>query len=136
MAGRMRFIKRMAIVTGLAAAAGYVAGVLTAPSSGKETRQHLKDATNKSVAQAEKEIRRLQTEISGLVEDMNERRADLSRKSAQQVEDLIDSAKTARDKARDVLTAVRSGEAEDKDLKRAVAEANKRLDSVRKYLKK
>jgi gas vesicle protein len=39
--------KRVAIGSGIAAAAGFVAGVLTAPKSGKETRADIKTATNK-----------------------------------------------------------------------------------------
>lgn len=42
----------------------------------------------------------------------------------------------AKDKAREVLSSLHDGEAEDKDLKKAIAEATKAVENLRNYLKK
>jgi gas vesicle protein len=52
-------MKRLAMGSALAATAGYLAGVLTAPKSGKETRSDLKGVADKSWAEAEKDLTNL-----------------------------------------------------------------------------
>ena len=52
-------VKKFAIGTVIAAAAGYVAGLLTAPKSGKETREDIKNTAVKTYKVAEKELKEL-----------------------------------------------------------------------------
>ncbi|MEO7364397.1 MAG: YtxH domain-containing protein [Candidatus Saccharimonadales bacterium] len=44
--------KKLAIGAAIAGAAGYLAGVLTAPKSGKATRDDIKDATQRGISEA------------------------------------------------------------------------------------
>jgi len=46
------------------------------------------------------------------------------------------NAKVAKEKAREILSAVHEGDADDKDLKKAVDEASKAVAHLRTYLKK
>ena len=129
-------MKRLAIGGAIAGFVGYLAGILTAPQSGKETRQDIKDNANKAIAQAEKELKKLHTELDKAIAEAKVQKGKLGVKAQQELSDLIDKAKDSKEKAREVLSAVHEGEAEDKDLAKAVKQANNALTNLKKYLKK
>ncbi len=128
--------KKLAIGGAIAAVAGYLAGILTAPKSGKETRQDIKDTADKGVAEAEKDVKKLQAELDELVKQAKTNQAKLGKAAQKELNELVEKAKDSKDKAGDVLSAVRAGEAEDRDLDRAVKAANRSLGHLKKYLKK
>lgn len=129
-------LKLVAIGSTIAAAAGYVAGLLTAPKSGKETRGDIKKATNESIAQAEKELKRLHTELGKVIDEARIKGDKLGAKAKNELADLIDQAKDTKEKVREVISAVHEGDAEDIDLKKAVKQANTALEHLREFLKK
>lgn len=120
----------------IGAAAGYVAGILTAPKSGKETRADIKNATDKYVADAQVKLQSLREDLSNLIDDASERAKLYSEKGKKEVAGLVDKAKSAQVKAKEVLSAVKSGEAQDKDLQKALQDANNAKDHLAEYLKK
>lgn len=128
--------KTLAIGAAIAAVAGYVTGVLTAPKSGKETREQLKTTAGKSLTDAERELKKLHTELADLIGDVKDKSNELGGKTSKELKDLIDKSKTAKEKARELLSALHEGDAEDKELKQAITEANKAIDHLRTYLKK
>jgi gas vesicle protein len=129
-------LKRIAIGSTVAAAAGYVAGVLTAPKSGKQTRDDIRTAAERSRIETEKDLKRLHTELDKVIKDARGGSDKLSAKAQKELSELIDKTKDTKEKVREVLSAVHEGDAEDKDLARAVKNANTALTSLRKYLKK
>jgi gas vesicle protein len=131
-----KYAKKLAIGTGIAALAGYLAGILTAPKSGKETRQDIKDTATKSVTEAERELKKLHSDLSDLLEQTKGKGTELSGKASKELSDLVDKAKDSKEKARVLLSAIHEGDAEDKDLSKAIAEANRAIDHIRSYLKK
>jgi gas vesicle protein len=133
---RKRTLKRIAIGGTVAAVAGYVAGILTAPKSGKQTRADIKDKTEKSYADAEKELKKLHGDLDKVIKDASATRAKFSRKAQKELAELVIKAKDTKEKVREMISAVREGEAADKDLKRAVKDANAALQHLRDYLKK
>jgi gas vesicle protein len=128
--------KRFAIGAVVAAAAGYVAGVLTAPQSGKETRKDIKDTTVRSAQEAEKQLKRLHTEMNDVIAEGLEKADRLSGKAKQELEGALQSTHTAKGKARDLLSAVHEGRAEDKELQKAIKEAKDAISHLKAYLKK
>lgn len=128
--------KSIAIGASVAAVAGYVAGILTAPKSGKQTRKAIERTAKKRAKQANKELQKLHKEFDGLVADVKDKSATVSDKTSKELTELVDKAKVAKDKAATVISAIKKGEAEDKELNTAITEANKAIDNVRKYLKK
>ncbi len=128
--------KRFAIGTVVAAAAGYVAGVLTAPKSGKETRKDIKDTAIKTYAETEKQLKKLHTELNDLLGKAKLQVSDLKGKSQVDLNRAIDAGMVIKEKARELLSAVHEGDAEDKDLQSAIAEANKAVDHLKAYLQK
>jgi gas vesicle protein len=129
-------VKRFAIGTVIAGAAGYVAGLLTAPKSGKETRADIKDVTGKGLTEAEKDLKKLHTELGKLLDDAKGHGDKLSGKAHKELSQLVEKAKDTKEKAREMLSAVHEGDAEDKDLKQAIKDAHYAIDHIKDYLKK
>jgi len=129
-------VKKLALGAGLAAAAGYLVGILTAPKSGKQTRRDIKHAAEKGIAAAEKDAKQVQAEVESLVKEAKTKGGDLSGKAKDELDDLVAKAKTAKEKATTVVAAVKKGEADDKELQRALDDAKKAIKHVRKYLSK
>ena len=129
-------IKRLGVAIGLAAAVGYVAGLLTAPKSGKETREDIKHAAKTGMDQAERQLKNISGELADLVEEAKRRGAEMNERARKQLDDLVAQARAAREKAREVVSAVHQGDAQDEDLRLAVNQANSALGHLRDYLKK
>lgn len=129
-------LKRLAVGTGVAAAAGYVAGLLTAPKSGRETRRDIKNAANQRMAQAEKELKKLHTELDKLIKEANAKRTKLSQKAQTELTKVVTKSQDTKEKVREVLSAIHEGDANDKDLQKAVKEARAAAKHLKSYLKK
>lgn len=122
----------IALVVG--AALGYAAGILTAPKSGKETREDIKVASIKLKKDAQVKLEELKGELGKAIEHANNTAKDLSSKSRQELDVLVGKAKIAQTKAGTVLSAVKSGDADDKDLSKAVNEAKQAKKHLLKYI--
>jgi gas vesicle protein len=129
-------MKKFALGAALAAAAGYVAGILTAPKSGKETRDDIKEGAKTAVASAEKELKVLHTELSKLLDEARGRADEVKGTAKENLDKAMATAKTAKEKARELLSAVHEGDADDKDLKKAVDDATKAVNHLKAFLKK
>lgn len=128
--------KRLALGTIFAAAVGYVTGILTAPKSGKETRSDIKHAAEQGMAEAEKQLKKLHTQMNDLLKEAKTKAADLKGTASKDLQVAIDKVSTAKEKARELLSALHEGGAEDKDLKKAIDDATKAIDHLKGYLKK
>jgi gas vesicle protein len=128
--------KNLAIGTLVAAAAGYVAGVLTAPKSGKETRQDIKDKVEATRSEGEKQLKRLHTELAELLDQAKAKGNTAKGKAKDEYADLSDKAIKAKQKTRELLSAVHEGEVDDKDLQKAVDQASKAIKHLKTYLSK
>jgi gas vesicle protein len=129
-------LKKLIVAAGLAALAGYLTGLLTAPKSGKDTREDIKKAAKSGVTEAEKQLKHLVAELGGLLDEAKKRGNGLSDQARKELEELSDKAHLAREKAREVISAVHEGDAADTDLKAAVVQAQSALNHLRDYLKK
>jgi gas vesicle protein len=129
-------IKRLAIGSSVAAAAGYLAGVLTAPQSGKQTRGDIKAAAENGRSEAEKDLKQLNKDLDKLIKDAKAGGDSLSKKAQKEVEELVEKARESKDKTTEILGALKAGDAQDQDLKRALKNAKLALEHLREYLKK
>ncbi len=88
---------KVVLGTMFGAVAGFVAGVLTAPKSGKQTRADVKDAAKKAKdtvveditkarAMGEEKAQELKTKAEGVVEDVTEKAHDLKARTEQAVD--------------------------------------------------
>ncbi len=128
-------VKKIAVGTVIAAAAGYVAGILTAPKSGKETRKDIRDKADKTVAQAEAELKKLHTQLNQVIAKAKTVASKLSGKAKKDLDTAVDKATVAKDKTKQLISALHEGDAEDKDLQKAIAEADKAVTHLKSFLK-
>ncbi|CAN5171564.1 hypothetical protein BH09PAT3_BH09PAT3_0750 [soil metagenome] len=129
-------IKKIAVGTAIAGAAGYVAGILSAPKEGKKTRKQFKKSADRSIAEVEKQLKELHTELGDMVKDAKGNGDKLSDTTQKKFGSALESAHTAKDKLRQVLSSIHEGEASDKDLRGALEDARRSLDHLKKFIKK
>ena len=127
---------RFAVGALLLGVAGYVAGILTAPKSGKETRKDIKDTANKKVAELEKKLKSAHSELNELMGKATERAKTAKGKAKTEADSLLERAKNAKDKARLALSSTHEEGAGDEDLQKAIDEAEKAVEHLKKFLKK
>lgn len=128
--------KKIAIGAAVAGVAGYVAGILTAPKSGKETRQDVKNAAVKAKLSAEKQLKKLHSDLSAQIETTRQSVKKAHAGTSKEIEKALTAAAKAKDKVRTTLTAIHEGGAEDQDLDAAVKEAKAALAHLRSYAKR
>ena len=125
--------KRWAIGAMIAAAAGYVAGILTAPKSGRETRDDIKHAAETGMLEAEKQLKKLPTQMATVTTEAREQAESLKGTAQKDLHLAIEKTNIAKEKAREMLSALHEGDAQDKDLKKAIKDANKALEHLKDY---
>ena len=86
-------VKKVAVGTLLAAAAGYVAGILTAPKSGKETRGDIKDAAQKGVEKTEAELKKAKEKVGEAVDTAKDRANQLTGRAKEKATVALEEAK-------------------------------------------
>lgn len=128
--------KKLAVGTMVAAAAGYVAGILTAPKSGKETRQDIKDAAVKARSEADKTLKKLNAELGELIEKGKNKATDVNESAKKQLANLLAQAQLAKEKVRLLISAVHEGDADDKDLQKAIEQAKQAAEHLKIFLAK
>lgn len=128
--------KKWAVGAAVAGIAGYVAGVLTAPKSGKETRSDIKNTANQAKTDAEKKLKEVHSELSKVLGDVKTKGDELKGKAKEEFTTGLDKAKAAKEKVREVLSALHDGDAEDPELKKALKDAKDALAHLQKYVKK
>lgn len=128
--------KRLAMGALIAASVGYVVGILTAPKSGRETRADIKNATESGMLEAEKQLKKLHTQLNTVIAEAKVQLKDLQGTAQKDLQVALDKSKVAKEKAREMLSALHEGDAQDKELKKAIKDATKALEHLRNYLQK
>lgn len=128
--------KALAAAAALTATAGYMIGVLTAPKSGKATRRDIAKGANKAKIQSERQLKKLHSEMQDTIKDAEALRKKAGVKARKEIDQAITEAKAAKDKAREVLSAVRQGEADDPNLLKAVKDLQDAKKNLMAYIKK
>lgn len=125
-----------AIGTVIAAGVGFVAGILSAPKSGRETRNDIRKAALKAKKEAEVNLKNLHSELNRLIDESSDFASKQKGILNKEFEKAREQAVKVRQKTRELLSAVHEGEAEDKDLQRAIDDVRKASDHLKKYLEK
>lgn len=128
--------RNLGIFAVFAALAGFIAGILTAPKSGKETREDIKDTANRVVSEAEKQLKKLHTEMNVVLMDARELLQGKSGKAKQDLASAVGAAKEKQGKVKEILSSLRDGgAADDPELAKAMKEAKAALSHLKKFLK-
>ncbi len=116
---------KVAIGATLAAGAGYVAGILTAPKSGKDTRKDIAKTASKAKTEGEKQLKKLHSELNDLLAKAKDKKGQ-----------AVDKAKAAKEKTRLLLSALHDGDADDPNLKAVIKEVAQAKADLVAFLKK
>ncbi len=127
---------KLAIGAVVAAGIGYAAGILTAPKSGKTARRNIQKATVKAKNEAEAKLKHLHSDLSDVIAQSKRQAKAATIKTKVGLDDALKTAQTAKDKARQLLSAVHEGEADDKDLQKAIDEVKKATLHLKSFVKK
>lgn len=128
--------RNLAIGGLILAGASYVAGVLTAPKSGKETRKDIKKAAIKAKMEAEKKLKKAHSELSDLVDEAKKSAEKATKGADAELKKAITQAEKVRQKSREILSAVHEGEAQNKDLENALQDVKQAAKHLKTFLTK
>lgn len=128
--------KKFAVGTIVAALVGYIAGILTAPKSGKQTRQDITSAAVKARTEAEKKLKILHSELDTLLEKAKQGADKIKKGAGKGYTEALANGQMAKEKARQILSALHEGDADDKDLQKAVNDAKQSVKHLKTYLGK
>jgi len=115
---------------------GYAVGLLTAPKSGRETRKDIQAAAVRAKREAETTLKELHKELDQLMTEGSKTAKKFSAARKKEYELALKQAEKAKEKTRELLSAIHEGDAEDKDLKKAIDEVSQAIDHVKSFLKK
>lgn len=127
--------KKLALGALIGVVAGFLTGILTAPKSGKETREDIKKTANKAKIEAEKKLKNLHKEIAVLLDKATNLANSSSSKIKKELDKAVANAKETQQKIKEVISAIKNGETDEPELKKAVAEATKAKDHLAKFFK-
>lgn len=128
--------RNIAMGTLLIGLTGYAVGLLTAPKSGKKTRRDIQKKATRAKAEAEKKLKVLHSELDGLIIKGRAKIGRTREKIRLDFNDALDKAQLAKEKAREILSAVHEGDADDKDLKKAIREVNSAMEHLKRFVDK
>ncbi len=120
----------------LLAGIGYIAGLLTAPKSGVETRKDIKNAALSTKNEAERKLKQAHSELNHLIDDATAMVTKSKEKVSAEFTKAKSAAEKAGSKARILLSAVHEGEADDKDLQKAINDVKKATSHLKKFVTK
>lgn len=126
--------KKLAIGAALGVVTGFVAGILTAPKSGKETRKDIKDTAGKVTHEAEKQLKNVYTELTDTIDKGKALAKREGAKVKKELLQALQAAEATQQKVKEVISAVREGAADNPELSKALKDADKAKQHLKKYL--
>ena len=126
---------KIALGAVVAGVAGFVTGILTAPKSGKQTREELKEKIEDVKEGSVEQLENGYNELTDLLKGAKDKTIALSSKAREEFNEAVVTAKDAKDKAGTVLKSFKSGEADDPALNKAIKQVQQAKKNLGKYLK-
>jgi len=127
--------RNVAIGAAIAGAVGYIVGVLTAPKSGKETRDDIARKSGEVKDSLLNELSDRQDELAALLARVKSETIVLSGKARAEFNEAVARAKDAQGKLKVAILAVKAGEADDPELNKAIKQAKAAAKNLNKYFK-
>jgi gas vesicle protein len=128
-------VRKIAVGSAVAGAVGYLAGILTAPKSGKDTRHDIGQKAEDVKASAEDELMDLNDELKSMIKSAKVKTIALSSTARAEFNEALIRAKDAQNKTAQVVKAVKNGEANDPDLNKAVKQGKQAAKNLGKFFK-
>jgi gas vesicle protein len=122
----------IALIAGLAA--GYALGVLTAPKSGKETRNDIKDAGSKAYKAAEARLKGSYEDLSDVIAKASKQTKKLGTKGHEELDVLLAAAHDAQGRVKQLIASVRRGDATEEQFEDVVIAAQVAKDELQDFI--
>lgn len=126
--------KKWAFGALIAGTIGFLVGILTAPKSGRETRDDMKEATRIAIRQAEKDLKAAHTDLRQLITKASTTIKTTSKQAKKDIEKAVGRAKKAQAKVKEILSSIHEGTSDDPELKAALDEANAAKTHLKKFI--
>lgn len=107
--------KKFGIGIIIGAIAGVLAGFLTAPKSGKETREDIKKKASEVKGSAERRLKDAYKELGSLSDDAKKKAKQLGGKAKDEMDDLAKKADDLKEKVKSAITSIKSGDDDNDD---------------------
>ncbi|MDB5161113.1 MAG: hypothetical protein JWO96_493 [Candidatus Saccharibacteria bacterium] len=127
--------KKLAFGAVVGGVAGYVAGILTAPKPGKQTRKDFVNKAGEVKDEAEEQLESTIGELNAALKTAKSKSLALNAKARAEFDETVVKARDAQNKASQVLKAVQAGEADNPELNKAVKQGRQALNNLGKYFK-
>jgi gas vesicle protein len=127
--------KKLAAGAAFGGALGYLAGILTAPKSGKETRDDIATKAGEAKNEAVDQLEQATNELNAALGNTKTKAAAMNAKAREEFNEAVVKAKDAQNKGTTVLKAFKAGEADNPELNKAVKQARLALKNLGKYIK-
>ena len=127
--------RKIAIGATLAGIGGYLAGILTAPKSGRETRDDISDKVDEIGFEAERQLRIAQNDLSIVIKEAQSKTVSLGSQARVEFNEALIRAREASSKTKTLLQAAKAGKAEDPELNKAIKQAKAAAKNLGKFLK-
>jgi gas vesicle protein len=127
--------RKLAVGSAIAGAAGYLAGILTAPKSGKQTRGDIVNKAEDLKDDTVDQLQDLNDELKELIKSTKVKTINLSSTARAEFNEAMVRAKDAQNKSTQILKAAKAGEAADPDLNKAAKQARQAIKNLGKFLK-
>lgn len=118
----------------LASGIGYVAGILTAPKSGKETRKDIHDKAQQAKKESERRIKELYVELNDAIKAAQTKMGKVGGTAKTEFNDIIDKAVGVKERSKQLITSIREGDNDDQDLKQASDDIKKAIEHLKSYV--
>lgn len=100
-------------------AVGYVAGILTAPDSGKNTRNKIEKTANDTINEIEKQFKSLYKQSQDLIDKVLAENPKVSKA----LDSAIEAVKDSQKKIKQIISSIKGDENINQDLNEAIKEA-------------
>lgn len=127
--------RKLAVGSLVAGVAGYLAGILTAPKSGSETRKDIASKAEDVKLEAEEQLQAAHDELNVSISHAKTRAISLGAQAREEFNKSVIKAKDARSKAATVLKAIKVGQADDPELNKAIKQVRAAQKNLSRYLK-
>lgn len=97
------------------AVAGVVTGILTAPKSGKETRQDLKNKAGEMKGTAERKLKDAHKELDKLAGEAKAKAKGLQGKAKKEMDGYAKKAEDLKQRVKNAITSIKSGDDDNDD---------------------
>lgn len=99
----------------IGAAAGVVTGLLTAPKSGKETREDIKNKAGDLKGSAERKLKDAHKELGKLSDEVKAKGKGLQGKAKEEIDELSAKADELKERVKRAITSIKSGDDDNDD---------------------